>query len=128
MNNSEHEPKLTRKEERTGDTPETRKEKGTKNAEATRDSKVNYIHLVERLVICFNDCRRCHGTQQRRRHGGQSVELPDWVMNNQKATYHCSYLGHQINEATFVGGISERRPKREPRGPRKKKNDTELFV
>ena len=28
---------------------------------------------------------------------------------NQKATYHCPYLGHQ-NEVTFVGGISERCP------------------
>ena len=28
---------------------------------------------------------------------------------NQKATYYCSYLGHQ-NEVTFVGGISERCP------------------
>ena len=27
---------------------------------------------------------------------------------NQKATYYCSYLGHQ-NEVTFVGGFSERR-------------------
>ena len=31
---------------------------------------------------------------------------------NQKATYYCSYLGHQ-NEVTFAGGISERRPKSE---------------
>ena len=32
---------------------------------------------------------------------------------NQKATYYCSYLGHQ-NEVAFVGGIPERRPKSEP--------------
>ena len=31
----------------------------------------------------------------------------------QKTTYYCSYLGHQ-NEVTFVGGISERRPKSQP--------------
>ena len=31
----------------------------------------------------------------------------------QKATYYCSYLGHH-NDVTFVGGISERRPKSEP--------------
>ena len=30
------------------------------------------------------------------------VQLPDWVKNNQKATYCYSYLGHQ-NESTFVG-------------------------
>ena len=32
---------------------------------------------------------------------------------NQKATYCCFYLGYQ-NEVTFIGGISERRPKSEP--------------
>ena len=32
---------------------------------------------------------------------------------DQTATYYCSYLGHQ-NEVTFVGGISERRPKSDP--------------
>ena len=31
-------------------------------------------------------------------------------MNNQKAKYYSSYLGHQ-KKVTFVGGISERRPK-----------------
>ena len=31
---------------------------------------------------------------------------------NQKATYCCFYLGYQ-NEVTFIGGISERRPKSE---------------
>ena len=36
--------------------------------------------------------------------------LPDGVMNHQKATYYCSYLGHQ-NKLTFVGGISKRRSK-----------------
>ena len=29
---------------------------------------------------------------------------------NQQSTYYCYYEGHQ-NEVTFVGGISERRPK-----------------
>ena len=58
--------------------------------------------------------RGCNVKQQRR-HGGRSVQLPDRVMNDQKATYYCSYLGHQ-NEVTFfvVGVISELSPKSEP--------------
>ena len=31
------------------------------------------------------------------------------LKTNRKATYYCSYRGHQ-NEVTFVGEISERRP------------------
>ena len=42
--------------------------------------------------------------------GGGAAEVPRLgYEQNQKATYYCSYLGHQ-NEFTFVGGISERRP------------------
>ena len=51
--------------------------------------------------------------KQQRTRGGRSVQLPDWDMNNKKATYYCSCLWHQ-NEVTLVGGISELRPKSEP--------------
>ena len=35
-------------------------------------------------VVSDEICRRCNGKQQRRRHGGQSMQLPDWVMNKIK--------------------------------------------
>ena len=56
--------------------------------------------------------RGCNVKQQRR-HGGRSVQLPDRVMNDQKATYYCSYLGHQ-NEVIFVGENSESHTKSGP--------------
>ena len=35
-------------------------------------------------VVSDKICRRCNGTQQRRRRAGRSVQLPDWVMNKIK--------------------------------------------
>ena len=43
----------------------------------------------------------------------KSAALRRGYEQNQKATYYCFYLGRQ-NEVTFVGGISECRPKSEP--------------
>ena len=66
------------------------------------------MEVDERVEYVMPDdiCLRCNEKQQKRRRGGQSVQLPDWVMNHLKAKYFCSYLGDQ-NEITFVGGISE---------------------
>ena len=35
-------------------------------------------------VMSDEICRRCHGKQQRRRHGGRSVQIPDQVTNKIK--------------------------------------------
>ena len=32
-------------------------------------------------VMSDEICRRCNGKQQRRRRGGRSVHLPDWVIS-----------------------------------------------
>ena len=73
-----------------------------------------FVAVDERGEDVMSDeiCRRCNGKQQRRR-GGQSVQLPDWVMNKIKRQHIIAiYLGHQ-NEVSFVGEISEY-PKSEP--------------
>ena len=70
-----------------------------------------FVALDERGedVISEEICCGCDGKHQRR-HGGRSVQLPDWVMNKIEANILLLLpVGHQ-NEVTFVGGISERRP------------------
>ena len=65
-------------------------------------------------MVCTNEiCRRCNGKTRKRRRTGRTVQLPDWVVNNPKATYYLSYLGRHT-EANFVWGISELCPKSEP--------------
>ena len=56
-------------------------------------------------------CRRYNEKQQRRRRGGRRVKLPDWVLNKIKRQHIIALTWVTKNEATFVGGISERRPK-----------------
>ena len=73
-----------------------KREQKTKTAETTRDSKGKYIHLVDRVVtfqrstrtwyMSDDICRRFNGKQQRRTRGSRSMQLPDGVMNNHKAT------------------------------------------
>ena len=47
-------------------------------------------------VVSDKICRRCNGTQQRRRRAGRSVQLPDWVMNKIKRQHIIALtLGHQ---------------------------------
>ena len=58
-------------------------------------------------------CRRYNEKQQRRRRGGRRVKLPDWVLNKIKRQHIIALTWVTKNEATFVGGISERRPKSE---------------
>ena len=53
-------------------------------------------------------CHRFNEKLQIRMRGGQSVQLPFSVMNNQKATPYCSYLGHPL-KATSVREISDHR-------------------
>ena len=64
-------------------------------------------------VMSDEICRRNNGMQERSRRGGRSVQLPDLVMNKIKSNILLLLPGHQ-NEASFVGGISERRPESEP--------------
>ena len=74
-----------------------------------------FVALDERGedVISEEICCGCDGKHQRR-HGGRSVQLPDWVMNKIEANILLLLpVGHQ-NEVTFVGGIYEHRPKSEP--------------
>ena len=62
-------------------------------------------------VMSDEICHRNNGKQEKRRRGGRSVQLLDWLMNkiSRQHIHYCSYLGHE-NEVSFVGGISERRP------------------
>ena len=45
-----------------------------------------FVAVDERGEDVMSDeiCRRCNGKQHRRRRGGRSVQLPDWVMNKIK--------------------------------------------
>ena len=45
-----------------------------------------FVAVAERGENVMSDeiCRRRNGKQQKRSRGGQSVQLPDWVMNKSK--------------------------------------------
>ena len=48
-----------------------------------------FVAIDERgEYVMFDEiCRRYNAKQQRRRRGGRSVQLPDWVMNKIKRTH-----------------------------------------